>query len=86
VNGRRASLVLGSLIVLAITGAYVCAGPFHSIRWTRIPSITVVSAPGDSRIDAIQEAVGFWNRTFVELGTPFRLGDIALALGVTVTD
>jgi hypothetical protein len=86
VNRRHASLALGSLITLVVTGAFVWAGPFRSVRWTRIPSITVISAPGDPRIDALREAVGFWNRSFVELGTPFRLGDVGLVAGSVPDD
>ena len=44
--------------------------------WTKNPTITVVSEAGDPRREAVREAVAFWNRTFTELGTPFRFGDV----------
>jgi hypothetical protein len=71
----------GLLILCLATGAFVWAGPFHSGRWTKIPSITVVAAAGDPRVETVREAVAYWNRTFAELGTPFRLGDINVVTG-----
>jgi predicted Zn-dependent protease len=44
--------------------------------WTKNPTITVISEAGDPRREAVREAVAFWNRTFAELGTPFRFGDV----------
>jgi hypothetical protein len=40
------------------------------------PSITAVSLAGDSRLQAVDEAVSFWNRTLEEIGSGFRLGPI----------
>ena len=51
------------------------------IAWTQAPSITILSAPADSRLPLVHEAVAFWNRTFAELGSPFRLGPVAEAAG-----
>jgi putative tryptophan/tyrosine transport system substrate-binding protein len=42
--------------------------------WNFVPTITVVSAAGDPRLPLVSDAVAFWNDTFAELGTPFRLG------------
>ncbi len=53
----------------------------QTVRWTKIPSITVVSAEADPRIAAVREAVDFWNRTFAELGSPFRLGELTIVPG-----
>jgi hypothetical protein len=83
---RRASLTIGLAVALVATGALVFAGPFQSNRWTKIPSITVISADGDSRIAALREAVAFWNRTFTELGTPFRLGAVTFVTGSVPDD
>jgi hypothetical protein len=55
------------------------------MHWKKIPSVTVVSAAGDSRLEAVREAIAFWNRTFADLGTPFRLGNVALVTG-TIPD
>jgi hypothetical protein len=46
------------------------------VLWRYAPSITVVSVAGDSRLQAVDEAVSFWNRTLEEIGSGFRLGPI----------
>jgi hypothetical protein len=57
------------------------AGPFGASGWKRVPAVTIVSAPGDPRIPAVREAIAFWNQTFADLGTPFRLGATTLVTG-----
>jgi matrixin len=68
----------GYWILLAIiaTGVITWRSAFGN-HWTRNPSITVISEAGDPRREAVREAVAHWNRTFAELGTPFRLGEVA---------
>lgn len=57
------------------------ASPVHGVEggstWSKIPTIVIVSPEDDSRLPIAREAVDFWNRTFVELETPFRLGPIS---------
>ena len=36
--------------------------------------LVLIAPENDARIPVAREAVDFWNRTFAELGTPFRLG------------
>jgi hypothetical protein len=86
VNRPHKRLAFGICIIILVTGAFVRAGPFRSMHWTRIPSVTVVSATGDSRLEAVRESIAFWNRTFAELGTPFRLGDVAFVTGTIPDD
>jgi len=82
VMSRRSTIRFVSLLLLVgATAAFASAAPLHSISWTKTPRITVISATGDPRIDAVREAVAYWNRTFAELGTPFRLGDISVVTG-----
>ena len=38
------------------------------------PYARLIVPENDARIPVAREAVDFWNRTFAELGTPFRLG------------
>jgi putative tryptophan/tyrosine transport system substrate-binding protein len=52
-----------------------------STAWDFVPTITVVSAAGDPRLPLVNEAVAFWNETFAELGTPFRLGALTQVIG-----
>ena len=70
---RRWSLAFWSLAAIVATGALAWAGPESVVQ---APSITVIAEAGDPRIEAVREAVAFWNRTFAERGTPFRLGDV----------
>jgi hypothetical protein len=79
---RQMNIALGLLVAGVSTSAFaVMEWPLRSIRWTKIPSITVVSAEEDARIGPLREAVDFWNRTFAELGTPFHLGDLTRVTG-----
>jgi hypothetical protein len=81
-NRRQVSVALAVLVAGASAGVVAAkTGLFQPFRWTRIPAITVVSAAGDPRIPLVQEAVEFWNRTFAEVGTPFRLGAVTLVIG-----
>ncbi len=60
----------------------VAAAPSRRIRcWTEPPRLTVIAAPGDSCIPSLGEAIGEWNRTLAEAGTPFRLGEVAGSSG-----
>jgi hypothetical protein len=80
---RRVRIGLG----VFVAGAFAYAIPafagdrIQSVRWTTIPSITVVSAEADPRVGSVREAVEFWNWTFAELGSPFRLGPLTIVSG-----
>src|SRR4029078_4255562 len=73
--------VFGLLAVAGVACGAERAGLFGISGWKRVPSLTIVSSPGDPRIPAVREAVAFWNQTFAELGSPFRLGAITLVTG-----
>ncbi len=75
---RHWSLAFWSLVAVVATAALAWAGPIH---WTQPPTITVISEAGDPRRQAVREAVAYWNRTFAELGTPFRLGQVNWVTG-----
>jgi hypothetical protein len=45
--------------------------------WSKVPSVVLVSPENDSRIQATYEAIDFWNHTFAQIGTSFRLGSVA---------
>jgi len=62
------------LIVVGI-GVDVTYGQF-GVPWRHAPKITVVGPAGDSRLQAVDEAVAFWNRTLAEIGSGFRLGPV----------
>jgi hypothetical protein len=59
-------------IVAGLAVDVACAQ--FGVPWRHVPHITVVSAAGDSRLSAVDEAIAFWNRTLAEIGSGFRLG------------
>ena len=75
---RHWSLAFWFLAMVVATGALAWGSSSH---WTKPPSITVISEAGDPRREAVREAVAYWNRTFADLGTPFRLGDVEWVTG-----
>lgn len=85
-NRSYQRLTFGISILLLVTGAFGRAAAFRSMHWRKIPSVTVVSAAGDSRLEAVRESIAFWNRTFADLGTPFRLGEPAFVTGTIPDD
>jgi hypothetical protein len=53
-----------------------------ALGWNRVPRLVILtSREDDSRIPFVREAVSFWNERFQELGSPFRLGSIAVVKG-----
>jgi hypothetical protein len=50
--------------------------PNRERSWDRIPSVTIATKENDPRIPLVLEAVEFWNKTFAELGSPFRFGSV----------
>jgi len=81
-NRRQLTIALGlALAALAGASGRVAAALRAPWRWTRRPSITVIAVAGDRRIPLVQEAVEFWNQTFADLGTPFRLGTVTVVNG-----
>jgi hypothetical protein len=76
-NRRR--FILG----LALIGsAPALAQSVWGTGWKRVPGITVVTASDDdARLDAVNEAVEFWNQTLTGLGSAFRLGAVARIKG-----
>jgi hypothetical protein len=62
---------------LALIYAFItafAADPAHAQQpWRTVPKIAVIGPAGDARLPAVDEAVAFWNRTFTQLGSGFRL-------------
>jgi hypothetical protein len=46
-----------------------------------VPSISVVFQGNDDRMRLVHEAVGYWNRSFAEIGSKFRLGSVIQIAG-----
>ena len=55
--------------------------------WTKVPAVVVVGArTDDPRLPLVRDAVAFWNRSFAELGSAFRLGPVTQAAGAVPAD
>lgn len=63
------------LIVASLTATEAHAQ--FGVPWHQTPKITVISAEGDRRLSLVEEAVAFWNKTLEEVGSGFRLGQVA---------
>jgi hypothetical protein len=85
VNTRRIRLMLTLLAVPALVAAFGVPSLWGAPHWQRVPAITIVGREDDPRLPAVREAIGFWNRTFGALPTPFHLGAISRVDG-TVPD
>jgi hypothetical protein len=79
---RRHALTLFVAVTVA-AGIAAFGLPWSGVNdgWRGVPAITVVSRSGDPRVSVAQEAVDFWNQTFAESGTSFRLGTIDRVVG-----
>ncbi len=72
---NRRTFVLGTMA--AFTYATTARAQAVSARgWAKVPAVTVLGPQGDPRIQLAVDAVEFWNRTFVEIGSSFRLGAV----------
>jgi hypothetical protein len=73
----------------ALLALALVLGPGHAsgqaetlgFTWGKAPDVLVLSAEGDPRVPAVTDAVDYWNRTFAELGSPFRLGPVSHRVG-----
>src|SRR3954454_12594579 len=66
----------------------VCHAQLLSPRaaWTVVPTIAIVSTKNDARLPLVHEAVDFWNRSFAEFGSAFRLGEVTQTTGAFPVD
>jgi hypothetical protein len=79
VNRRHVFFFLLLLLLSACAGPHSdspVSGGGGDKAWSKVPTVVFVAPETDPRLQVARAAVEFWNRTFVELGTPFRLGPI----------
>ena len=50
--------------------------PNRERPWDTIPAVTIAARGNDSRVEAVFEAVDYWNTVLAGLGTPFRIGAV----------
>jgi Matrixin len=80
------NLILGLALLLPLSWPTRAADTIVA-SWTKVPAVVVIGASAkDARLLLVQEAVVFWNRSFAELGSAFRLGSVAQARGSIPAD
>jgi hypothetical protein len=79
VHGAEGELMIYRLMLAAFLAALAFGAQAQIPGWTKGPSITVLGAADDPRIQLVREAVDFWNATLTETPTPFRLGKLTVA-------
>jgi matrixin len=83
---NRRQFILG--LAAALPSAVHAQTPVYNAAraWTNVPSIAVLSSADDPRVPLVLQAVEFWNRTFAELGSGFRVGPVTQTNGVIPVD
>jgi hypothetical protein len=66
------------LFILSLSGT---AAAQLRAGWMKSPRIVVIGPSDDARQPLVDEAVVFWNKTFEQLGSGFRLGEITRHAG-----
>ena len=87
-SGPAARLIVILAVVLALTRPEALAQQAYTNPfWTRVPAVTVVAvAANDPRLPLVRDAVEFWNRTFADIGSAFRLGPVTVVGGMVPVD
>ena len=86
-----ARLILGLVLLLPLScqaQAVARSAPGDPVApWVKIPAVVIVGArTDDARLPLVRDAVSFWNRSFAELGSAFRLGPVSQAGGAVPAD
>jgi len=78
-----AAIVAVAVLVPGIGAAQMSDQPrgVWQTRWAGNPTVAVLGRADDPRVPLVREAVDYWNRTFAEIGSPFRLGAITVVAG-----
>ena len=87
-SGRATRLIATLAVLLALMRPEALAQQASTNAfWTRVPAVTVVAvAANDPRLPLVRDAVEFWNRTFADIGSAFRLGPVAIVGGTVPVD
>ena len=75
-QSRIAAVVLAFALLMPAIGALQMREP-----WTVVPAVTVLGRADDARVPLVRAAVDYWNPTFAEIGSPFRLGAVTVIAG-----
>jgi hypothetical protein len=87
-SGPAVRLIVILVVVLALTRPEALAQQsYTNAFWTRVPAVTAVTvASNDPRLPLVRDAVEFWNRTFADIGSAFRLGPVTIVGGTVPVD
>lgn len=77
---NRRQLLLGLAAAASLPSCNLAQG-FGTAPWRRPPGVVALVQDEDPRLDLVHEAVAFWNRSLAEIGSPFRLGPVAVQTG-----
>ena len=83
---NRRQFILGLAVALPSAGHAQTPAYTGARAWTNVPSIAVLSSADDARLPLVHQAVEFWNRSFAELGSGFRLGPVTQINGAIPAD
>jgi Matrixin len=75
-QSRIAVLILTAALLMPAIGLAQTRAP-----WTVVPAVTVLGRADDARVPLVRAAVDYWNRSFAEIGSPFRLGAVSVVAG-----
>ena len=65
---------------------YISNSRARGLRWHRPPGVVILTRPGDGRIRATREAVGYWNQELEIVGSGLRLGPIQIVTDIASED
>lgn len=80
-QSRLVAVILAFALLMPAIGVAQLRAP-----WAVVPAVTVLGRADDPRVPLVREAVDYWNRTFAEIGSPFRLGPVAVSDGAISPD
>ena len=83
---NRRQFILGLAVALPSAGHAQAPSYTGARAWTNVPSIAVLSSDSDPRLPLVHQAAEFWNRSFAELGSGFRLGPVTQINGAIPAD
>ena len=78
---RRTHLRWRHLFLLFFLGCSQATGPatlfpYPARAWNKVPAVTVLGQESDSRNQWVNDAVDFWNKQLIEIGSGFRFGSV----------
>jgi len=67
---------IGGVLLILMNLMANSAHAQFGVPWRHTPQVIVIGAKDDPRVELVEEAIAFWNRTLEEMGSGFRLGAV----------